>query len=248
MTQTVQVSKERIAHQDWGPCRLCWMDQSFHTLLARHPWLQGLTTHCPPQGNREAFSGQTAIDQLWSSYRDHGYGQLLYALTRLLQPTRCVEIGVLQGFSLLTVGCGLRDNGQGTLQGFDVFEDYPYHHEPQARVLDRIRQLDLERWVSAERLDAFEVHRRFDAVDMLHVDISNNGDTYRTMFEQWAHKVRTVMIFEGGSAQRDRVEWMIPYHKPSITAAIADLRTRYPDWDLVVLEPYPSVTIAVRKR
>ena len=41
-------------------------------------------------------------------------------------------VGVLQGFSLLTLASAVRDNGKGWIEGFDLFEAYPYHHEQSA--------------------------------------------------------------------------------------------------------------------
>ena len=46
---------------------------------------------------------------------------------------------------------------------------------------------------------------------------------------------------------RDVVEWMIKYKKPSITKALDEFRLKYPDWNIVVFDPYPSLTLAVRK-
>lgn len=41
-------------------------------------------------------------------------------------------VGVLQGFSLLTLASVVRDNGKGWIEGLDLFEAYPYNHEQSA--------------------------------------------------------------------------------------------------------------------
>jgi len=188
------------------------------------------------------FAGQANI---MSSYKDHGYEHFFYALVRVLRPVLCVELGVLQGFSLLAVAAALRDNGNGMIHGFDLFEDYPYRHEKYANVLERIEASGLYTWAAIHRADAFQVHERFDTVDYLHVDLSNDGNTYRTIFEQWAGKVKKVILLEGGSADRDRVEWMTKYKKPPIAEAIHEVRDAYPSWDIIVLDPFPSLTVAL---
>ena len=223
-----------------------WKDSSFQKALECHPQLKEVVTYLPPDLETEIFYGQADIEALWSSYKDHGYGYFFYALTRVLKPKLCVEIGVLQGFSLFTVASALRDNGGGMVIGFDLFEDYPYHHENYLAVLERIKTLRLENWSEANRLDALEVHKKFRKVDLLHVDISNNGDTYFDIFEQWANKVNKVMLFEGGSVERDKVEWMIKYKKPPITKALDEIRIKYPCWSITVFNPYPSLTVATR--
>ncbi len=225
----------------------CWVDASFQHLLAQHPQFAALQDYLPNTLSTKVFDDQETIETVWSSYKDHGYGYLFYALTRVFKPSRCVELGVLQGFSLLTVAAALRDNGQGFIQGFDLFEDYPYHHEQYANVSARISNLGLQQWASIQRSDAFAVAEQFDSIDYLHVDISNNGDVYRRVFEQWAGKVTQLILFEGGSAERDQVEWMQKYQKPAITMALEDIRATYPEWSITVLNPFPSLTVAVRK-
>lgn len=232
---------------DFGQGVPFWQHENFSDLLTQEPLLKKIVPAFPKNLSKKVFSSQEEIEKLWSSYKDHGYGYLFYQLIRYLKPARCVEIGVLQGFSLLTAAAALRDNGQGTIQGFDLFEQYPYHHESFENVAKRIKDFNLQPMAAIERLDAFEVHKKFKEVDYLHIDISNNGDTYRKIFEQWSPKVKQVMLFEGGSVKRDVIEWMIKYKKPSITKALDEFRLKYPDWNIIVFDPYPSLTLAVRK-
>lgn len=207
-----------------------------------------MRSHLPARLIEEAFHGQSRIAALQSSYSDHGYGVFLYALARTLRPSSCVELGVFQGSSLLSVASALRDNGHGTVVGFDLFEDYPYRHESQEKACDNIRCCGLPEWAQLRRADAFAAHEAFASVDWLHVDLSNNGDTVRRLFSQWESKVSQVMLFEGGAAERDRVDWMLSHAKPPIAPAIEALRKEHPEWRFMVLAPYPSMTLAVRAK
>lgn len=223
-----------------------WEDPSFANLLAHNAELEGMRTYLPTHIQPGVFAGQAQIRQLSSSYRISGYDYFFYALTRVLRPTRCVEIGVLQGFSLLTIASALRDSGVGLIEGFDLFEKYPFRNERYSAVVERIKDLGLQPWARIHPANAFDLHLRYDEVDFLHVDISNDGETYRRIFAQWAGKVKKVMLFEGGSAERDRVEWMIKYNKPPIGTALRELRKNYPGWTISVLNAYPSITVATR--
>ena len=196
--------------------------------------------------NATAFGGQADIGKLSSAYKDHGYGCFFYALARVLKPVTCVELGVLEGFSLLCVAAGLRDNGRGTIQGFDLFEDYPFRHERYASTAERIRATGLQQQAPIRQADAFGVEGEFASVDYLHVDLSNDGDTYRRIFARWSGKVKQVMLLEGGSAERDRVAWMARYRKSAIVPALEELRGAYPEWTFAVLAPFPSLTVALR--
>ncbi|MGI8784814.1 MAG: O-methyltransferase [Acidobacteriota bacterium] len=223
-----------------------WKHPSFAALLQANPGLTALERWLPETCCPDIFSGQSFIAGLPSSYRLHGYDYFFYALTRALRPARCVEIGVLQGFSLLAVASALRDNGAGQVEGFDLFEDYAFKKEHYQATAQRLQAAGLETWARIERQDAFAVADRYSQIDLLHVDISNHGDTYRTLFAQWSDKVRQAIVFEGGSAERDQVDWMQKFSKSPIRKAIQEIRAGYPAWNICVLEPFPSVTVAVR--
>lgn len=212
--------------------------------MRRHPELAAVRDHLPAS-SAPAFEGQATIDALQSSYVDREYGSLFYALVRTLQPRQCVEIGIFQGLSLLSAAAALRDNGAGAIAGYDLFDDYPYRHADQSQVARQVIASGLEAWTTLHRADAAAVHAHWESVDYLHVDISNTGDTYRQVFAQWFGKVRQVILLEGGSRERDNVDWMLEYRKPAIGPAVAEIGHRYPPWSLSVLEPFPSLTIAV---
>jgi hypothetical protein len=221
-----------------------WLDPSFDDLIRRHPEFAAVRTHLPASASADGFDGQPDLRGLRSSYATRGYGSLFYALIRVLKPLCAIEIGLFEGFSLLSAGAALRDNGAGRISGYDLFDRYPYRHADRDQLARRIAQSDLESWVTIEDSDAADVAARWTAVDYLHVDVSNTGDTFRQVFSQWSGKVRQVILLEGGSGERDNVAWMRQYGKSAIAPAIADLRREYPGWSFSVLEPFPSLTIA----
>jgi hypothetical protein len=220
------------------------MDTSFVDLVRRHAPLDAMRGYLEmPTG----FDGQREIQMLQSSYAAHGYGSLLYALARVLRPLTAVEIGILHGFSLLSVAAALRDNASGHITGYDLFEAYPYRHADRDQVSRQVAALGLQSWVTLDAGDAHEIHERWDAVDYLHVDVSNTGDTYRRIFGNWSAKVRQVIVLEGGSAERDAVGWMREFGKPPIVPAVHELQRAYPEWTFTVLRPFPSMTIACNR-
>jgi hypothetical protein len=223
-------------------------DATFGELVRNCARLSPLEDFIRQNARDPGFAGQSDIESAaWSSYKDHGYGDFFYALTRVLQPRRCVELGVLQGFSLLNVAAGLRDNGGGRIEGFDLFEEYPYRHETYANVVARIDAAQLGPYASVHQRDARNVNEQVDAVDYLHVDLSNDGETFRWVFDRWAHKVRQAIVLEGGSAARDQVGWMLTYARAPIAPAVAGIRAERPEWLITVLEPFPSMTVAIRR-
>ena len=217
-----------------------WKDRSFDRMLESCPLLRPMETWL------EGEAAQEVSPAIRSSYRDHGYGAFFYALVRCLRPRRCVELGVLQGYSLMAVARALRDNRQGRIDGFDLFEGYPYTNEPQAAVVERIRAAGLQDWAQAHRAEADGVAATVGTVDYLHVDLSNDGERFRQVFEHWSRKVARVIVLEGGGAARDQVDWMMRYRRPPIAAVLGELRRSRPEWTIAVLEHYPSLTVALR--
>jgi predicted O-methyltransferase YrrM len=221
-----------------------WLDPSFLELLRRHPELEAMHRYLPATPTATIFDGQQQINALQSSYVARGYGAVLYALIRVLKPLRAVEIGLFQGFSLLSAAAALRDNGAGHIAGYDLFDAYPYRHADWEQLTRQTRASGLDHWVTIQPGDAGDVHQQWEGVDYLHVDISNNGDTYRQVFDRWSPKVRQVILLEGGSVERDNVDWMRRYGKPPMAAAVIDLERSYAGWSFTVLQPFPSMTIA----
>lgn len=218
-----------------------WKDQSFDQMLVDCPELRPMQAWLPA-----GAAAQAEPPPIRSSYRDHEYGAFFYALVRCLKPRRCVELGVLQGYSLIAAARALRDNREGRIDGFDLFEDYPYTSEPCARTVERIRSAGLRDWAEVHRTEADSVSADLDKVDYLHVDLSNDGDRFRQVFAIWSAKVEQVIVLEGGGKLRDEVDWMIRHQRPPIAPAIDELRRNHPGWRISVLEPYPSLTVAVR--
>lgn len=222
------------------------MEPGVAELAERWPAVATLSRYLPARASAAAFEGQEHVNTIPSSYRQRDYGTLFYALMRALRPLHVVEVGVFEGFSLLSMAAGIRDNGRGRVAGYDLFDAYPYRRASRTCVESHAAHLGLERWMTVSHDDAFAVHAGGAPADVLHVDISNTGDTYRRIFAQWSGLVRCAILFEGGSADRDRVQWMGQYGKPAIAPAIDELERGHPEWRFTVLEPFPSMTIAWR--
>lgn len=192
------------------------------------------------------YAKKARIEAVHSSFKTNGYGSFFYAFVRALKPKTCLELGVYQGFSMLSVAAALRDNGEGMIEGVDLFEDYPYRHAKFADVKRHIHACDLGDWTKITKEDATAAHKGFGDLDYLHVDLSNDGETFQFVFEKWAPKVRRAIILEGGADERDRVDWMVKYRKAPISPVIDEIRNSCPDWNICVLAPFPSVTVAMR--
>jgi hypothetical protein len=79
-----------------------------------------------------------------------------------------------------------------------------------------------------------------NSIDILHIDIANNGDTFEFAIKNYLPIVKGMMIMEGGSEERDNVEWMIKYNKPKIQPILK----KYESYaKILVLQDFPSITL-----
>jgi len=170
-----------------------------------------------------------------SSYEENNYGHLFYSLVRIHRPEKIVELGTKAGYSAYHMAIGLRDNHFGTLDCYDLWEKYPYHSCPLAEAIDNLEEFkDI---VKLSRLDAKFVEKMYDSINLLHIDLSNDGNILEEILIPWINKAKLI-ILEGGSKERDNVEWMKKHNKKPIKEWLKEQ-----DFDYFTIEPFPSITL-----
>lgn len=163
-----------------------------------------------------------------SSYKENGYDRVFFALMEAFRPMRVVELGVLDGFSAIHMAKGLKHNYETGYYGermpefdaYDLFGDYQYKHGDLKKVRNLIKKEGLQDFVKLHKGDAFKIWKKLDdhSIHFLHVDISNTGETLRRIMELWNKKIVIGgwIAFEGGSYERDEVDWMLKFNKEPI--------------------------------
>ena len=180
-----------------------------------------------------------------SSYEKSYYGDFFYALMRVYQPEKVVELGTKAGYSAYHIARGLKVNGKGSLDCYDLWEKYQFKSVPKSVAQENLRQFS--NILQLELRDAIGVDKKYKIVDILHVDLSNEGSILEEIVPFWIDKTRQLIIIEGGSMERDKVEWMIKYKKMPIRIWLRDFKSKHPDIEYFTIEPFPSVTI-IRKK
>jgi len=161
-----------------------------------------------------------------------------------------VELGVLEGYSAIFIAAALRANGKGRLYAYDLFEYYEHRCSTLEYVQSNVDKLALGSYIELIKGNAYDVEIvENNSVDFIHIDLSNDGDVFRTFLERMDPKLRVggVIIFEGGSAERDNYEWMVKYNKPKIQDVIQSNELLITNYEFVVLRPFPSVTICTKR-
>ena len=192
-----------------------------------------------------------------SSYLTNNFAEVFKAMISAYQPIVCVEIGVLEGYSAIAIAQGLKENfdkhgAQGHLSAYDLFDEYPYRHVSQETTKKNIDEAGLSDWVTLYEEDARNVDGFYqsNSVHFLHIDISNTGTTVRQMMEKWDKKMVQggIICFEGGSEERDQVEWMVQNKCESIKLQLEINPIIEARYIFGTYFKFPSLTCLLKKR
>ena len=184
---------------------------------------------------------------MYSSYKENNFNEIFYETVLEFPPQVAVELGVLEGYSTIAIARALDKSGVGHLDAYDIWEDYKYRHSTQGEVQKAINTWDLSKVVTLHKQDAYTVHENYEdrSVHLLHIDISNDGDVFNTMLANWDSKVSHcgLILFEGGSEERDKVEWMVKHNKKPIRPEISSNQLANTNYIYGGYNAFPSLTI-----
>jgi len=186
-----------------------------------------------------------------TSYEQNNYGEVLFNTVQTFLPLCAVELGVLDGYSTFHIARGLKGS-PGHLDAYDLFDEYAYKHGNQAEVQKYLQSCKVEDYVTLKQGDAFEVHDNYQngSVGFLHIDISNTGEIMNRLIDLWHPKIDVggLICIEGGTVERDNVEWMREYHKGAIKTEIESNMIIKSSYVYATYLPFPGLTVCLRKR
>lgn len=176
-----------------------------------------------------------------SSYKEHNIGLTIYDYVMKTKPKKIIEFGVLNGYSAICFGLALRDLGLGGKAFcYDLWEKYPYNHGDINEVQKTIDQLGLTQFVELDYGDAYEWAKAPDNFDLLHIDVSNDGQRLRQVLDglKAAKVCNGNIMFEGGTIERDAKGWKsnadnIPISKMKGVIGYRVLDERFPGLSLI---------------
>jgi hypothetical protein len=192
-----------------------------------------------------------------SSYIQNNYGEVFFTLVEAFRPMNVVELGVLDGYSTLAIARGLKHIDEWKrvnnphLNAYDLWDGYPYKHGDLYKVNDMLKEQGVGEYVTLQEGDAFEVWRNHEdrTVHFLHVDISNTGDILRRIMEVWDPKIRNggLVVVEGGTEERDQVEWMVKYEMEPIRPEIFKNKRINLNYVYGTYRKFPGLTVMLKK-
>jgi len=182
------------------------------------------------------------IDDIKSSYAENNLGRTLENLVLHRRPRKIIEFGVYHGYSTVHMANGLKRLGRGHLIACDLWDKYEFNHTTMDVAQKNVDRYMLTDYVTLWQANFHEWLSNPTPFDMLHVDISNNGDLIEEMLTKLAPQIKTgsIVVFEGGSDERDRIEWMLKFKKRPINPLQEKLGFKILD------ERFPSISIATK--
>lgn len=170
------------------------------------------------------------------------YDDIFKLLTWQTRPRRIIEFGILKGYSLR---CFAEAAPRETsITAYDIFEAFVGNSAPR----DITDQFAAYPNVEIKEGDFYKVVADLSdaSVDIIHIDIANDGAVYEFAFENYIRKLSPtgILLLEGGGAERDAVGWMTKYNKIPIRRVLERYESQL---DIYTMSGFPSLTV-VRRR
>lgn len=172
-----------------------------------------------------------------SSYAQNNIGVWIENYILDNRYTNIVEFGTLEGYSTYHIMKAIQKpfmvKWGANLKTYDLWDDYEYKHADYNYVKSVIDHIDIHNQVEVLKGNFYEWIKNPDPVDLLHLDISNDGEVIEAAVE--ALPSGTMILFEGGSTERDEIEWMVKYNKKPINS----IKYKYK----ILTDLFPSLSI-----
>jgi len=175
-----------------------------------------------------------------SSYKNNiDYKDIFSIICFLNEPFKIIEFGILDGYSLKAMGDTV--NSICSIEAYDIFEEFKGNSANKEKIE---KKFHLYPNISIHYGDFYKQIEQLEnnSIDILHIDIANNGDVYEFVFNNYINKMKKngIIIMEGGSQERDNTEWMIKYEKNPIKPVLEKYSQKY---NIMTLGVIPSITI-----
>lgn len=184
-----------------------------------------------------------------SSFNLKNYWKVFYLLGKYCNVNSICELGILNGYSLLAMGMGVKDRKDKkkiNIYGYDLFDDYPYKSSSRKDVGLLVQEAALTNVKLFQRsvMDANYNVTIPSIADIYIVDLSNCGDVVESTLLQINWKKTKMVIFEGGSKSRDNVDWMKKFKRKKMNPIFNNIKESF---NIVMFDDYPSLTIVTKK-
>ncbi len=172
---------------------------------------------------------------LESSYKKNNFDNIFKEICEKSNPLSILEVGILDGYSLNSFLT--HSNSHCKITAVDLFDKYKYKSADYDEVKKRFQE---NKKLTIKHGDFFKEHTEGQAYDLIHIDISNDANVYEFALQNYFPLTNKLLVLEGGSEERDNVDWMIKYNKPKINNFLNKIENKY---RYQIINKFPSITI-----
>lgn len=153
--------------------------------------------------------------EIESSYQQSGMGKVLYDAVIEIGAHKIIDFGILNGYSTVCMAMAARETG-GKVYAYDLFDGYQFSAPDTSKLQENFSRYNVEHLIELKKVNFYEWLNNIEYFDILHLDISNDGDIIYKLHEATKGGDGKV-FFEGGSKARDECDWMLKYNKKPIS-------------------------------
>ena len=160
-----------------------------------------------------------------SPYKKNNLGKSLYEVVMDLKPKKIVEFGVLYGYSTISMAEALKALNQGKIFAYDLWDDFSGEHTTIDVAQKNINDYQVAELVTLGKKDLADWLLEPEPFDLVHIDVLNTGDTIVAAYKGLEEMLKkgSAILFEGGTLERDLVDWMIKGHKTPMNIVKDDI-------------------------
>ena len=179
-----------------------------------------------------------------SSYKNNiDYKEIFSTICFLNNPKKIVEIGILDGYSLKSMAHHVAKDTE--IEAYDIFDEFNGNSANENKlnsIFETYNNVNIKYGNFYFLADTFDI----DSIDILHIDIANNGQVYEYVLNNYTDKLKKngIIILEGGSVERDDIDWMNKYNKPKIRPVLDKFKSKY---NILTMGDIPSITLVTKK-
>ncbi len=175
-----------------------------------------------------------------SSYSLNNYDSVFNEIISHVNPGSILEIGILDGYSLNAFVKYRQKNCKIT--AIDLFDKYEYKNANYEEIINKFDNLN---GIHIEYGDFYNFHKNCSNFDLIHIDISNDANTYKYAIQNYLPIANKALMLEGGSVERDSVDWMVKYNKPKINDYLISIKNTHPH---KIYKEFPSLTVFYKNK
>ena len=153
--------------------------------------------------------------EIESSYQQSAMGKVLYDAVIEQRAKKIIDFGILNGYSTVCMAMAARETG-GKVYAYDLFDDYEFKGPDTSMLQENFSRYNVAHLIELKKVNFYEWLNDIEDFDILHLDISNDGDIISKIHKATENS-RGQVFFEGGSKKRDTCDWMLKYKKKRIS-------------------------------